>query len=64
MKTLLDTWKELRSSKYSGDFALVLLAWGALRWAVDLEPMTIAALALGAGLLSASVDLMPDQSDE
>jgi len=63
MKTLLDTWKELRSSKYSGDFALVLIVWGALRWAVDLEPMTIAAFALGAGLLSASVDLMPS-SDE
>jgi hypothetical protein len=63
MTTLLETWKELRTSAYSGDFALVLIVWGALRWAVDLEPMTIAALALGAGLLSASVDLMPD-SDE
>jgi len=63
MKTLLDTWKELRSSKYSGDFALVLIVWGALRWAVDLELMTIAALALGAGLLSASMDLMPDSNE-
>jgi hypothetical protein len=63
MKTLLDTWKELRKSSYSGDFALVLLTWGALRWAVDLEPMTIAALALGAGLLSASVDLMPSSNE-
>jgi hypothetical protein len=63
MKALLDTWKELRTSAYSGDFALVLLTWGILRWAVDLEPMTIAALALGAGLLSASVDLMPDSHE-
>jgi hypothetical protein len=63
MKTLLDTWKELRTSAYSGDFALVLIVWGALRWAVELEPMTIAALALGAGLLSASVDLMPDSNE-
>jgi len=63
MKTLLDTWKELRTSAYSGDFALVLIVWGALRWAFALGEMTVAALALGAGLLSASVDLMPDQDD-
>jgi hypothetical protein len=63
MTTLLDTWKQLRTSAYSGDFALVLLTWGALRWAFALGEMTVAALALGAGLLSASVDWMPDSNE-
>jgi hypothetical protein len=63
MTTLLDTWKELRKSSYSGDFALVLLVWGSLRAATGLEEMTMAAIALGAGLLSASVDLMPDNDE-
>jgi len=61
MSLLLDTWQELRNSPYSGDFALVLLVWGALRWATGAGEMTVAALALGAGLLSACIDLMPDR---
>lgn len=63
MQVLLDTWQELRGSKYSGDFALVLMTWGALRWAFDLGEMTMVALALGVGLLSASADLMPSNDE-
>ena len=63
MTALVDTWKELRGSPYSGDLALALITWGSLRWAFELGEMTLVALALGAGLLSSTVDLMPGQSD-
>jgi hypothetical protein len=63
MKLLLSTWKQLRTSAYSGDFALVLLAWGLLRYATTMEAMTVAALSLGAGLISASLDLIPDDDE-
>jgi len=63
MTALVDTWKELRGSPYSGDLALALITWGGLRWAFELSEMTLVALALGAGLLSSAVDLMPGQSD-
>ena len=63
MTLFIDTWKELRGSPYSGDLALALITWGGLRWAFDLGEMTLVALALGAGLLSSAVDLMPGQTD-
>jgi|APHM01.1.fsa_nt_gi hypothetical protein len=63
MQPLLDTWQELRSSAYSGDFALVLIVWGSLRAATGFEGMTVAAIALGAGLFSASLDLMPERDE-
>ena len=60
MTTLVDTWKELRGSPYSGDLAVGLLTWGGLRWAFELGEMTLVAIALGIGLLSSSVDWMSE----
>lgn len=63
MKLLLDSWQKARSSKYSGDTALLLLTWGTLRATTPLTELTVAALAIGIGLLSASVDLMPKHEE-
>lgn len=64
MKLLLENWQKARSSKYSGDTSVLLLTWGGLRATTSLTELTIAALAIGIGLLSASVDFMESEKEE
>ena len=68
MSALVEGWNAVRKAKSSGDLALALGVWALLRAvnrfaALDLTEPTIIAAAIALGLLSASLDLIPDQSD-
>jgi hypothetical protein len=68
MSALVDGWNAVREARSSGDLAIALGVWALLRATtrfadLDLTEPTIVAAAVALGLLSASLDLIPD-SDE
>jgi len=63
MKALLQVWTTARKSPYSGDIAVGLLVAGVLIGSLGWSKVAAAGVGAGLALLSASLDLIPDESD-
>lgn len=63
MNALLEVWKAARKSPYSGDLAVGFLVAGLLIGGLGWGKVAAAGVGSGLALLSATLDLIPDESD-